>query len=161
MKILITGGAGFIGSHLTDRLLSEGHIVMVMDNYSTGTSTNIANSENLHLVKGTIADTKFVNKSFKDFKPEKVVHAAASYKNPDAWLEDVNTNTIGTINIVNACMRFGVSRLIYFQTALCYGLVPLEQPISLSHPLFSGKSEGEVVMLSQKQVVSNILNLVG
>ena len=142
MKILITGGAGFIGSHLTDRLLSEGHIVMVMDNYSTGTSTNIANSENLHLVKGTIADTKFVNKSFKDFRPEKVVHAAASYKNPDAWLEDVNTNTIGTINIVNACMRFGVSRLIYFQTALCYGLVPLEQPISLSHPLFSGKSEG-------------------
>ena len=99
MKILITGGAGFIGSHLTDRLLSEGHIVMVMDNYSTGTSTNIANSENLHLVKGTIADTKFVNKSFKDFRPEKVVHAAASYKNPDAWLEDVNTNTIGTINV--------------------------------------------------------------
>ena len=70
MKILITGGAGFIGSHLTDRLLSEGHIVMVMDNYSTGTSTNIANSGNLHLVKGTIADTKFVNKSFKEFKPE-------------------------------------------------------------------------------------------
>ena len=142
MKILVTGGAGFIGSHLTDRLISMGHKVMVIDNYSTGARTNLADHNNLKILEGTIVDAELVNIAFRNFKPEKVVHAAASYKDPSDWEEDVQTNIIGTINIVNACKQFDVSQLIYFQTALCYGLAPLEKPIKLNHPLFSSKSKG-------------------
>ena len=63
------------------------------------------------------------------------MHAAASYKDPDDWDEDARTNALGTANIVQAAERAGVSRLVYFQTALCYGLHPQEQPITLGHPL--------------------------
>lgn len=142
MKILISGGAGFIGSHLSDRLLSEGNEVLLIDDYSTGRRENVAMQRNLTVVEGTIADKRLVNEIFGDFKPNQVIHAAASYKEPENWIEDATTNVIGTINIVKASKQSGVRRLIYFQTSLCYGLLPLEQPISLNHPLFSGRYSG-------------------
>ena len=142
MKVLITGGAGFIGSHLADELLAAGHHVCVIDNYQTGRRDNNTPHANLTVVEGTIADKALVDKAFDSFKPEKVVHAAASYKDPENWEEDTMTNVLGTINIVRAAKRHNVSRLVYFQTALCYGLKPLEQPITLNHPLFSGKYNG-------------------
>lgn len=138
MKILITGGAGFIGSHLADKLLAEGHSVLVIDNYQTARRDNLTDHKNLIIVEGTIADADLVGKSFQEFQPEQVVHAAASYKDPDNWIEDTMTNVIGTINVVTAAKLLNVKRLIYFQTALCYGLKPTEQPITLKHPLFSG-----------------------
>ena len=64
-----------------------------------------------------------------------VVHAAASYKDPSNWGEDARTNAVGTANVVQAAERAGVSRFVYLQTALCYGLHPREQPISLAHAL--------------------------
>ena len=64
-----------------------------------------------------------------------VAHAAASYKDPDDWREDAATNAAGTANVVKAAEAGGVRRLVYFQTALCYGLHPVEQPITLDHPL--------------------------
>ncbi len=142
MKVLITGGAGFIGSTLADELLAAGHEVLVIDNFQTGRRDNNAPHPKLKVVEGTIADAGLVNKIFDDFKPEKVVHAAASYKDPENWEEDIATNVMGTVNVVRASKKHNVSRLVYFQTALCYGLKPLEQPITLSHPLFSGRSEG-------------------
>lgn len=142
MRVLITGGAGFIGSHLADELLAEGHHVLVIDNYQTGRRDNNTPNPNLTVVEGTIADAGLVNKAFDGFKPDKVVHAAASYKDPEGWEEDTLTNTLGTINVLRAAKRHSVTRFIYFQTSLCYGLKPLEQPITLSHPLFSGKSPG-------------------
>jgi UDP-glucose 4-epimerase len=63
------------------------------------------------------------------------VHAAASYKDPEAWGEDVRTNALGTANVVRAAQEAGVKRMLYFQTALCYGTTPEEQPVSLSHPI--------------------------
>jgi UDP-glucose 4-epimerase len=141
-KILITGGAGFIGSNLTDRLLNEGHHILVIDNYQTGRRDNLNSHQNLKVVEDTIADKQIVEKLFNDFMPEQVVHAAASYKDPEDWMEDALTNIVGTINIVKASKRVGVRRLIYFQTSLCYGLHPLEQPITISHPYFSGKFTG-------------------
>jgi UDP-glucose 4-epimerase len=134
-KILVTGGAGFIGSHLTDRLISLGNIVLVIDNYATGRRDNLQEKPNLRIVEGTIADKKLVDDLFDDFKPELVVHAAASYKDPQNWEQDGLTNVVGTANVVQAAERLNVKRLIYFQTALCYGLKPLEQPITLDHPL--------------------------
>lgn len=142
MKVLISGGAGFVGSHIADRLLAQGDQVLVIDNYATGRRDNLTPQDGLTVVEGSIADGELVAKAFEDFNPDKVVHAAASYKDPDAWEEDVLTNNLGTINVVRGAKKCGVERFVYFQTALCYGLTPLEQPITLTHPLFSGKSEG-------------------
>lgn len=142
MKILITGGAGFIGSTLADKLLSNNHQVCVIDNYQTGRRDNLQEHPNLKVIEGTIADTELVDKMFNEFKPEIVVHAAASYKDPDNWTEDTYTNVLGTINVVNASKTNDVKRFIYFQTALCYGLKPIEQPITFKHPLYSGGYSG-------------------
>ncbi len=135
MKVLITGGAGFIGSHLADRLLLRGDEVLVIDNYATGRHDNLAPRPGLQIIEGTIADEALVNNLFTNFKPEVVAHAAASYKDPNNWVEDARTNALGTTVIIKASERNGVRRLIYFQTALCYGLHPIEQPITLNHPL--------------------------
>ncbi len=142
MKVLITGGAGFIGSHLAENLLRQNHSVLVIDNYATGRRDNLQPNPNLTVIEGTIADANLVNTTFDEFQPEIVVHAAASYKDPDNWVEDAYTNVLGSINITNASVRNGIKRLIYFQTALCYGLHPVEQPITFNHPLFSGKYSG-------------------
>ncbi len=142
MKVLITGGAGFVGSHLADALLSSGHQVLVIDNYQTGRRDNLSPQTNLTVIEGSISDAHLVNTAFDSFAPEQVVHAAAAYKNPDDWEEDTLTNILGTINVVRASVRHKVKRLIYFQTSLCYGLKPLEQPITLKHPLYSGGFAG-------------------
>jgi len=135
MRVLITGGAGFIGSHLADRLLERGDEVLVIDNFATGRRDNLEARPGLTLVAGTIADASLVDQAFDDFQPQQVIHAAASYKDPTDWTEDVRTNVLGTCHIVAATRRAGAKRLIYFQTALCYGLRPTEQPIRLDHTL--------------------------
>ena len=142
MRILITGGAGFIGSTIAEKLLERGDTVYVIDNFSTGRRDNLPKHANLTLVEDSIANKDIVTAAFKAFKPEIVVHAAAAYKDPNAWQEDVLTNILGTVHIVQASKEHAVNRLIYFQTSLCYGLKPLEQPITLNHPLFSGAYPG-------------------
>ncbi|MBA2653507.1 MAG: NAD-dependent epimerase/dehydratase family protein [Gammaproteobacteria bacterium] len=140
MKILITGGAGFIGSHLADRLLQRGDQVMVIDNYATGRRDNLSAHANLQIIEGTIADQELVIQSFEQFQPDLVVHAAASYKNPDNWEEDTYTNITGTVNVLRGMKQVACDRIIYFQTALCYGVKPLAQPIQLDHALFPANS---------------------
>ena len=146
MKVLVTGGAGFVGSHLVDRLLARKDRVLVIDNYATGRRDNLTPLPNLTMVEGTIADRGLVDRVFAEFGPEQVVHAAASYKDPDDWTEDGLTNVVGTANVVKASKTARVRRLIYFQTALCYGLQPLEQPITLNHPL---RPEGSSYAISK------------
>lgn len=146
MKILITGGSGFVGSHLTDRLLARGDEVLVIDNYATGRRDNLVPHPNLQMIEGTIADGELVQKAFESFKPDQVVHAAASYKDPNNWVEDSQTNVLGTTNIVQASQNADIKRLIYFQTALCYGLHPIEQPITLDHPI---RPEGSSYAISK------------
>jgi UDP-glucose 4-epimerase len=135
MKVLITGGAGFIGSTLADRLIGRGDDVLAIDNYQTGRRDNLTPGPRLTAVEGTIADGALVDRVFDDFRPDVVVHAAAAYKDPNDWAEDARTNVLGTVNTVRAAERLGVRRLIYFQTSLCYGLHPVEQPITLAHPI--------------------------
>jgi len=142
MKVLITGGAGFIGSHLADRLLQRGDSLLVVDNFATARRDNLAPHENLRVVEGTIADAALVDGLFREFRPDKVLHAAASYKDPNDWTEDSRTNVLGSAHVSAAAKAYGVRRLIYLQTSLCYGLHPLEQPITLKHPLFSGGYAG-------------------
>jgi UDP-glucose 4-epimerase len=146
MKVLVTGGAGFIGSHLTERLLERGDDVLVVDSFATGRRDNLPAHPRLTLVEGSIADAALVERLFRDFRPHRVAHAAASYKDPDAWPEDGLTNVVGTATVVQAARRAGTGRLIYFQTALCYGLQPEEQPITLRHPL---RPEGSSYAISK------------
>ena len=133
-KVLITGGAGFIGSHVTERLLADGDEVVVVDNFSTARRDSLTPHDNLTVIEGTIADPELVERAF-GFGPEVVLHAAASYKDPQAWTEDARTNVVGSANVVQAAERARTARLVYLQTALCYGIKPMEQPITLSHPL--------------------------
>lgn len=137
MNVLITGGGGFVGSHLGDRLLARGNRVTVIDNFATGRRDNLAPHVNLNLIEGSIADAEVVQHAFRIGAPEIVIHAAAAYKDPDAWQEDVATNLLGAVNVVRASQKAKVRRVIYFQTALCYGLKPLEQPITLDHRIHS------------------------
>lgn len=146
MKVLITGGAGFVGSHLADRLLAIGADVWVIDNYTTGRRENLVAHPRLTVTEGTIADAGLVDRVFHEFRPEHVVHAAASYKDPGNWTEDALTNVVGTATMIKAAQRQGIRRFIYFQTSLCYGLKPLEQPITLDHPI---RPEGSSYAISK------------
>jgi UDP-glucose 4-epimerase len=146
MKVLITGGSGFIGSHLADRLVARKDEVLVIDNYATGRRDNLTPQNNLTIVEGTIADSELVDRLFNEFKPDVVVHAAAAYRDPEDWSEDARTNVLGSANVVLSSKRGGAKRLIYFQTALGYGLKPVEQPITLNHPL---KPEGSSYAISK------------
>lgn len=140
MRVLITGGAGFVGSNLADRLLARGDQVTVIDNFETARRDNLTPNRSLSLVEGSISDPILLNRIFDEHRPEVVVHAAASYKDPDNWYADALTNVVGTVNVVRASERIEVGRLVYLQTALGYGLHPIEQPITLNHPLQPGGS---------------------
>ncbi|TAK22310.1 MAG: NAD-dependent epimerase/dehydratase family protein [Chloroflexota bacterium] len=153
MKALITGGAGFIGSHLADRLLDRGDEVLVIDNYATGRRDNLKPRSGLTIVENTIADGQVVDDAIGSFGPDIVVHAAASYKDPDNWAEDSRANVLGTANVVRACMKRGVGRIIYFQTALCYGLQPIERPITLNHPLHPEASSYAISKTAGEQYI--------
>jgi len=135
MKVFVTGGAGQVGSTVTDMLLARGDQVLAIDNFSTGRRDNLVEHKNLKLVEDTIVDGKVVDALFSDFKPQVVIHTAASYKDPDDWGTDALVNAAGTANIAKASKTHGASRLIYFQTALCYGTKPTQSPITLDHPI--------------------------
>lgn len=135
MKVLVTGGAGQVGSTVIDMLTERGDDVLAIDNFATGRRDNLAKSPHTKLIEGSIADHVLIARLFGDFKPDVVVHTAASYKDPEDWYSDTLVNAVGTANIAKACKTHKVNRLIYFQTALCYGTKPLEQPITLKHPI--------------------------
>src|SRR5207248_918303 len=111
MKVLITGGAGFIGSTLADRLLQRGDTVAVIDNYETGRRDNLTSRPRLSVVEGSVADPALVRGTVGDFKPDVVVHAAASYKDPNNWQGDALTNTAGTAVIAQAAKAAEAKRL--------------------------------------------------
>ena len=135
MKVFVTGGSGQVGSTVVDMLLARGDTVVAIDNFATGRRDNLTANPNLTLVEDTIADGKLIDRLFGEFKPEVVVHTAASYKDPEDWETDALVNAVGTANIAKACKTHKVERLIYFQTALCYGTKPIQQPIRLDHPI--------------------------
>ena len=153
MRVLVTGGAGFVGSNLADRLLARGDTVVVIDNFETARRDNLTPNRSLTLVEGSITDRDLVNRTFDEHRPEVVVHAAASYKDPDNWYGDALTNVVGTVNVVRASERLGVGRFIYLQTALGYGLHPLEQPITLNHPLIPGGSSYAISKTGGEQYI--------
>lgn len=124
-RVLITGGTGFIGSHLTDTMIREGYEVIVLDDLSSGKLENIKphfDKANLHFIKGDVRDKKVVREALRDI--EAVFHLAAitsvpySIRNPDVT-HDVNS--VGTMNLLEASSRGDVKRFIYASTCAVYG----------------------------------------
>jgi UDP-glucose 4-epimerase len=134
MRILITGGAGCLGSNLTERWLEAGHEVLILDNFATGHRGSLPQTHpGMRLAEGSVADHALVDKLFGEFAPTHVVHSAAAYKDPEDWSEDSRTNVEGTINVLRASKRVDISRLIYLHTALGYGR-PSAVPIPVDAP---------------------------
>ena len=134
MRILITGGAGTLGSGLTERYIERGDDVLVIDNFATGNRASLPSSHpKLKLIEGTVRDRNLVNEALEGFKPTHVIHSAAAYKDTEDWLEDTRTNVEGTINVVEASRVAGVQRVINFHTALGYGR-PETVPIPVDAP---------------------------
>lgn len=135
MKVLVTGGSGQVGSTVADILLARGDQVLSIDNLATGRRDNLLDRPGLTQVEGSIADAGLMEQLFADFRPDVVVHTAASYKDPDDWATDALVNAVGGANVAKLCKTYKVGRLVYFQTALCYGTKPIQQPIQLDHPI--------------------------
>lgn len=133
MRVLITGGAGCLGSNLIEHWLPRGYDIFVIDNFTTGKRDVLPPAAGLTVVEGSIADSALVNDCFERIKPTHVVHSAAAYKNPSDWAEDTATNVLGTVYVAKAALAQGVKRFINFQTALCYGR-PAQVPIPVTHP---------------------------
>ena len=168
MKILLTGGAGTLGTNLLERYLPLNYDICIIDNFATGHRDALPDHPNLEIFEGSVADAELVNSVYGSFKPTHVINSAASYKDPDDWVEDSKTNILGTINICKAAQTHGISKIVNFQTALCYGR-PKEIPIPITHetqPFTSygiSKTAGEQFLLnSGLPVVSlRLANLCG
>ncbi|WP_289139690.1 nucleotide sugar dehydrogenase [uncultured Brevibacillus sp.] len=147
-RVLVTGGAGFIGSHLVDSLLAEGFEVMVIDNYDpyysrTVKERNLRTHQSYsqyHFVEADIADRDAMEKVFRDFRPEKVIHLAAkagvrpSVQNPLAY---VQTNVVGTTHLLDLSVAWGVKKFIFGSSSSVYGVnekVPFSEKDAINRP---------------------------
>jgi UDP-glucose 4-epimerase len=140
-KVLVTGGAGFIGSHLTEALLQEGHRVRVLDDFSTGKRENlIFNKEypSLEIIEGDIRHLAICQKAMKDI--EYVFHQAALPSVQRSVEDPLGSNAVnggGTLNILFAAREETVKRVIYASSSSIYGDTPTlpKHEEMLSHPL--------------------------
>lgn len=152
MKVLISGGCGQVGSHVGEMLLARGDSVIAVDNFSTGRRIHLPDAHDaLTFVEGDIADKAMIDGLFEEHKPDVVVHTAASYKDPDDWHSDTMTNTVGGSNLIRAALDHSVSRFVYYQTALCYGVKPQMQPVPLDHPINPGNSSYSISKTTTEQ----------
>jgi UDP-glucose 4-epimerase len=138
MKCLITGGAGFIGSHIQDKLIELGHEVGIIDSMRSGKKANLNPKSEFFEID--VRDQKQVPEIFAKFKPDAVFHLAAQNEVPYSMAhpdEDTDINILGMINILNASKASGVKKFIYSNTGgAYYGDVPgSDLPISEDHPV--------------------------
>ncbi|HEY3220984.1 MAG TPA: NAD-dependent epimerase/dehydratase family protein [Gemmatimonadales bacterium] len=123
-RALVTGGAGFVGSHLVDRLLADGYRVCVVDDLSTGSTSNVAANAPFHRVDICAAALRDV---VVTFRPEVVFHAAAqtdvrrSIREPEF---DARVNVLGALNVLRAATTGGARRIVYASSAAVYGTPP-------------------------------------
>jgi len=130
MKIIVTGGAGFIGSHIVDACVKSGHKVEIIDNLSSGSSENVARDVPLHQVD--IRDTLSIAKIFKTFQPDAVCHQAAqlsvsrSVREP---LLDADINCLGLLSVLDAAVASSCKRMVFASSGgVLYGDVPTPAP---------------------------------
>ena len=160
-KCLVTGGAGFIGSHLVDRLLADGLEVVVLDNFSTGRPQNLVhhqNAQGLTVHRIDVADHEQIAPLFR--RVDWVFHLAAlanivpSIQRP---LDYHHANVDGTVSVLEAARQAGVKRFVYAASSSCYGIpdvypTPETAPIQPQYPYALTKYLGEQAALHWHQV---------
>jgi len=136
MKALVTGGAGFIGSHVAEQLLAAGYEVHLLDDLSNGKAENVPEGATLHV--GSITDAAFVDQLFAELKPDRVFHLAAqvsvivSTRDP---FDDMQRNIGGSLNIIQAARNNGQPKIVYAATGgAAYGdpdpsLLPVSEAV--------------------------------
>jgi UDP-glucose 4-epimerase len=159
-RCLVTGGAGFIGSHLVDRLLGDGHEVIALDNFSTGRPQNLVQHQSnprLQLVEADVADYNKIPLFFEGI--DWVFHLAAladivpSIQHP---LDYHHANVDGTVSVLEAARAAGVKRFVYAASSSCYGIpniypTPETAPIRPQYPYALTKYLGELTVLHWHQ----------
>ncbi|MEQ9617543.1 MAG: NAD-dependent epimerase/dehydratase family protein [Deltaproteobacteria bacterium] len=117
MKILVTGGAGFIGSWVADSYLGEGHDVLVLDDLSSGIIENVP--EKADFIKGDIREREVIDRAIAAFKPDIVNHHAAQIdvrKSVEDPVFDASVNILGTLNLIESSLKHGVKRFVFAST---------------------------------------------
>ena len=159
-KVLVTGGAGFIGSHLTEGLLKLGARVTVLDNFDDfypGKEQNIQGllgSDKIRLVRGSILDLDLLSSLIKD--SDAVVHLAAQagvrYCN-EYPLKANEVNATGTMNVVASCHKLGVKKLVYASSSSVFG-DPVKTPMDEAHPTNPNNPYGASKLAGEKYCTS-------
>ena len=137
LKSIITGGAGFIGSNLTDHLVKMGHKVIILDNFISGKKSNLSHhkKKDVKIIKVDISNSKNLEKYFKG--ADYIFHLAAlaeiipSFKNPKKYFKN---NVVGTLKVVEAAKKMNIKKLIYAASSSCYG-TPKAFPISENYKI--------------------------
>jgi UDP-glucose 4-epimerase len=137
MRAIVTGGAGFIGSHVAEGLLDEGHEVLVFDDLSSGRRENVPAGATV--VRGDVRDRELVRRTFSDFRPEIVSHQAAQTSVSVSVREprrDAEVNVLGGLEVLLASIEAGASRFVFASTGgAIYGEVPEGSRAAPGHPL--------------------------
>ncbi|WP_273366864.1 NAD-dependent epimerase/dehydratase family protein [Alicyclobacillus herbarius] len=134
LKVLVTGGAGFIGSNVVDALLKAGHAVVVLDNLSTGRTEHLSDGVEFYQADLVTDDLTAI---LKRESPQVVIHHAAQISVPlsmDNPVFDAKVNVLGTLRLLEACSEAGVEKLIYASSAAIYGN-PEYLPVDEQHPI--------------------------
>ncbi len=134
MKIFVTGGAGYIGSHVVKLLGRQGHNVLVYDNLSTGHEWAVLSGR---LVTGDLGDRQLLKDTLREYKPDAVMHFAASIQVEESVREPLlyyRNNVINSMNLLEAVTELGIGYFIYSSTAATYG-VPETSPVDENTPL--------------------------
>lgn len=152
LKILVTGGAGYIGAHTARMLLGEGYEVVVFDNLSCGKRENVPLGAKF--VEGDLADTNLLKDLFAMENFDSVMHFAASievkesFEIPEKYLKN---NTFNTANLISVMLEAGVKKIIFSSTAAVYGLQE-EMPIAENSPLRPNNPYGYSKLLAEKVI---------
>lgn len=147
-KILVTGGAGYIGSHTVKALGARGYEILVYDNLSTGNEKAILSGS---LIKGDLSDRTSLENVIRKFKPDAVMHFAASIVVSESVREPLKyyrNNTVNTLGLIETCVENKIERLIFSSTAAVYGIASGD-PISEKAPLAPINPYGTSKMMSE------------
>ena len=157
MRLLITGGAGCLGAGIVDHRLLQGDEICVIDNFATSSRAALPADVEVH--EGSVTDTALLARVFSAFRPQAVIHAAASYKDPDDWQGDLAVNAGGTLEVLKASKEAGVNRFVNLQTVLCYGR-PASLPIRTDAPVAPFTSYGISKVAGEQYVLASGLDAV-
>lgn len=176
MRILVTGGAGFLGSHICDKYLNEGNTVVCLDNFLSGNLNNIRHmigNRNFKLMNGDVRDKETVDEAVRD--SDYVFHLAAQIHVDRSIIDPKLTydiNVLGTLNVLEAARKHDTKRVLFASTSEVYGSalqVPMteDHPLNAPHPYGASKIAGDRMCLSYIQTydmdiaITRLFNMYG